>query len=179
MADGGGRGEVVAAKGVAMVAEGVGARGEGGRRLVSGRQPFCSTATSSGSLLFPPPPPPPQPPPSLPSSSHPPASLGTSLHALVVSFVLSLSLSLVFPVSLEGATCSLLLACLIPSSSRVPCFRSARLNAVSRATLRSIFVSFFAFARFPRTLFRDLAPEDRRRVYTRVLPIFARSKHST
>lgn len=57
---------VAAARGM-MVAEDdgegmVGQQGERGRRLVSGRQPFCGTATS-GSLLFPPPLPPPPPPP--------------------------------------------------------------------------------------------------------------------
>lgn len=51
---------MVAAKRGMVVAEedgeGVAVRqGERGRRLASGRQPFCSTATS-GSLLFPPPP---------------------------------------------------------------------------------------------------------------------------
>lgn len=44
----------------------VGRQGERGRRLASGRQPFCGTATS-GSLLFPPPLPPPPPPPPLPT----------------------------------------------------------------------------------------------------------------
>lgn len=156
-------------------AEGVGARGEGGRRLASGRQPFCSTATSSGSLLFPPPPPSP----SLPSSSpHPPSNVGTSLRVLVVSFVLCFSPSRLSGFSSGYAVCVLSIL-LVSFSLSLACFRSARLNVLSQATLRSIFVSFFAFARLPRTLFRDLAPEDRWRVYTRFLPIFARSKHST
>lgn len=46
----------------------VGRQGERGRRLASGRQPFCGTATS-GSLLFPPPPPPPLPTPAAAAAS--------------------------------------------------------------------------------------------------------------
>lgn len=64
-----------------------GCRRRRGRRAspaASGRQPFCGTATSSGSLLFPPLP---SPPPS-PAPSHPPSDPSVSLHALVVSVAL-------------------------------------------------------------------------------------------
>lgn len=68
---------VAAARGM-MVAEDdgegmVGQQGERGRRLASGRQPFCGTATS-GSLLFPPPLPPPPPPPPRPTLPTPVAA---------------------------------------------------------------------------------------------------------
>lgn len=57
----------------------VGRQGERGRRLASGRQPFCGTATS-GSLLFPPPPlPPPSPPPPPPPPLPTPAAAAASL----------------------------------------------------------------------------------------------------
>lgn len=90
LADGGGCGEVVvaAAEGVADGCRG--RRRKRGRRAspgASGRQPFCGTATSSGSLLFPPSP---SPPPPSHSPSRSPSGLGTSLHALIVSVLLVL-----------------------------------------------------------------------------------------
>lgn len=94
-----------------------GCRRERGRRAspaASGRQPFCGTATSSGSLLFPP----------SPAPSHPPSGPGVSLHALVVSVALPHS---------SGTTSSKWRVLFSPRPlPRVPSFRSARLNTLLR-----------------------------------------------
>lgn len=93
-----------------------GCRRKRGRRAspaASGRQPFCGTATSSGSLLFPP----------SPAPSHPPSGPSVSLHALVVSVALPRS---------SGTTSSKWRVLFFRPLLRVPSFRSARLNTLLR-----------------------------------------------
>jgi len=139
LAVGGGRGEVVVA-----AAEGV-ADGCGGRRrkrgrraspAASGRQPFCGTATSSGSLLFPPSRAP------SPSPSRSPSDLGTSLHALIAPVFLVLPVS---PRELLFSSSS------FPSSSSSSCFLScsvflsARLSTRSRCFLNAFIPVFHRF----------------------------------
>lgn len=105
----------------------VGRQGERGRRLASGRQPFCGTATS-GSLLFPPPPPlpPPSPPPPPPPPLPTPAAAAASL----------LRLSTLSPHRL------LLCTIAIPSSSsflRSPLPSSRRLFSIFKIPILSSF----------------------------------------
>lgn len=109
-------------------------RGRRASPAASGRQPFCGTATSSGSLLFSPP---------LPSLSHPPSGSNASLRPLVIVVPPAF-----FRFTLQGVAPSSMLFSPFPPPVHV--FRFV-LTRFLGATLRSIFVSFFVLARLPRT----------------------------